>query len=133
MLPVDCCFTRYNLHTLTLFFSCFPKLASHFYRNSHEDCKVSRSQTMWATYLASTNNISLHCSLSTYLNLSSSIFQATNAHIAQPVNFRRILLLLLPDTTRSLHHQHQTSISSCCSSNTSETTSTNQYINQHCL
>ena len=76
-------FTSHNIHTLPLFFSCFPTLASHFYRNSHEDCKVSRSQTMWATYLASTNNISLHCSLSTYSNLSSSIFQATNAHISQ--------------------------------------------------
>ena len=77
-------FTRYNdEHTLPLFFSCFPTLASHFYRNSHEDCKVSRSQTMWATYLASTNNISLHCSLSTYSNLSSSIFQFTNVHISQ--------------------------------------------------
>ena len=76
-------FTRYNKHTLPLFFSCFPTLASHFYRNSHEDCKVFSWQTMWATYLASTNNISLHCSLSTYSNLSSSIFQATNAHISQ--------------------------------------------------
>ena len=75
MLPVDCCFTRYNLHTLTLFFSCFPTLASHFYRNSHEDCKVSRSQTMWATYLASTNNISLHCSLSCHFQVLTFDFR----------------------------------------------------------
>ena len=76
-------FTRYNKHTLTLFFSCFPTLASHFYRNSHEDCNISGMQTMWAAYLASTNNTSIHCSLSSYSNLPSSFYQATNAHISQ--------------------------------------------------
>ena len=92
------------------FFFWIPILASHFYRNSQEDCKVSRLQTMWATNLASTNNISVHCSsLSTYSNLYFSIFQATANRPHQPVNFWRILLLLLLDTTRSLHRQHQTS------------------------
>jgi len=126
-------FTRYDKRTLSLFFSCFPMLASHFYRNSHKDCKVSRSQTMWATYLASTNNISLHCSLSTYSNLTSSIFQFTNIHISQYIfdascsSSCRILPEFCTASTK------KPPLSSCCSSNTSATTSPNQFINQHCL